>query len=60
MTFTPGKSFYNIYQGLMGYPAGKTNLVPNLAESYTVSEDGGMGYIFKLREGPQVLGWHAL
>jgi peptide/nickel transport system substrate-binding protein len=42
--------FYNIYQGLMGYPAGKTNLVPNLAESYKVV-DGGKGYIFKLREG---------
>jgi peptide/nickel transport system substrate-binding protein len=42
--------FYNIYQGLMGYPAGKTNLVPQLAESYKVV-DGGKGYIFKLREG---------
>jgi peptide/nickel transport system substrate-binding protein len=26
--------FYNIYQGLMGYPPGETNLVPELAESY--------------------------
>jgi peptide/nickel transport system substrate-binding protein len=42
--------FYNIYQGLMGYPAGKTNLVPNLAESYKIVDDG-KGYIFKLREG---------
>ena len=24
--------FYNIYQGLMSYPAGKTNLVPGLAD----------------------------
>ncbi len=42
--------FYNIYQGLMGYPAGETNLVPNLAESYKIVDDG-KGYIFKLREG---------
>jgi peptide/nickel transport system substrate-binding protein len=42
--------FYNIYQGLMGYPAGETNLVPRLAESYTITDDG-KGYVFKLREG---------
>jgi peptide/nickel transport system substrate-binding protein len=42
--------FYNIYQGLMGYPAGKTNLVPGLAESYDVV-DGGKGYIFTLKSG---------
>jgi len=42
--------FYNIYQGLMSYPAGETTLVPGLAESYTVSEDG-KAYTFKLREG---------
>jgi peptide/nickel transport system substrate-binding protein len=42
--------FYNIYQGLMSYPAGKTELVPGLAESYTISADG-KEYIFKLREG---------
>ena len=42
--------FYNIYQGLYGYPAGKTNLVPNLAEKYEVV-DGGKGYIFTLRSG---------
>ena len=29
--------FYNIYQGLMGYPPGKTDLVPALAESYRSS-----------------------
>ena len=42
--------FYNIYQGLLGYPPGKTNLVPALAESYEVVDDG-KGYIFKLKEG---------
>ena len=36
--------FYNIYQGLMGYPPGKTNLVPELAEL--------AGYDF-----PALLGW---
>jgi len=42
--------FYNIYQGLTGYPPGKTNLVPNLAESYDIVDDG-KGYIFKLKQG---------
>jgi peptide/nickel transport system substrate-binding protein len=42
--------FYNIYDGLMGYPAGKTNLVPGLAKSYTVSDDG-LVYTFKLKKG---------
>lgn len=42
--------FYNIYQGLLAYPAGETELVPGLAESYTISEDG-KEYTFKLREG---------
>jgi peptide/nickel transport system substrate-binding protein len=42
--------FYNIYQGLMGYPPGKTNLVPNLAWTYDVV-DGGKGYVFKLKKG---------
>src|SRR4030067_1036191 len=42
--------FYNIYQGLMGYPAGKPNLVPNLAEKYEVVDDG-KGYVFTLKEG---------
>lgn len=44
--------FYNIYDGLMGYPAGETELVPKLAESYTIVDDG-KGYIFKLRKGIQ-------
>ena len=42
--------FYNIYQGLLGYPPGKTNLVPALAESYDVVDEG-KGYVFKLKEG---------
>ena len=42
--------FYNIYQGLLGYPPGKTNLVPGLAESYDIVDDG-KGYMFKLKEG---------
>ncbi len=42
--------FYNVYQGLLSYPAGKTNLVPGLAESYSVSKDG-KEYTFKLRKG---------
>lgn len=42
--------FYNIYEGLMGYPAGETELEPKLAESYKIVDDG-KGYIFKLREG---------
>jgi len=42
--------FYNIYQGLLRYPPGKTNLVPGLAESYDISSDG-KEYTFKLREG---------
>jgi len=42
--------FYNIYQGLLRYPPGKTNLVPGLAESYDIGADG-KEYTFKLREG---------
>lgn len=42
--------FYNIYRGILGYPPGKTNLVPELAESYEVV-DNGKGYIFKLKQG---------
>jgi peptide/nickel transport system substrate-binding protein len=44
--------FYNIYQGLMKFPAGKTNLVPGLAESYDISADG-KEYTFTLRKGLQ-------
>ncbi|MEJ2024096.1 MAG: ABC transporter substrate-binding protein, partial [Deltaproteobacteria bacterium] len=42
--------FYNIYQGLLRYPPGKTNLVPGLAKSYTISTDG-KEYTFQLRKG---------
>jgi len=42
--------FNNIYQGLLTYPPGKTDLITGLAESYDVSADG-MAYTFKLREG---------
>lgn len=42
--------FYNIYQGLMGYPAGKTNLVYNLAETYKIGAEG-KEYTFTLRKG---------
>ncbi|MFB0506036.1 MAG: ABC transporter substrate-binding protein [Thermodesulfobacteriota bacterium] len=42
--------FYNIYQGLLRYPPGKTNLVPGLAKSYAISADG-KEYTFKLRKG---------
>jgi len=42
--------FYNIYQGLLRYPPGKTNLVPGLAKSYDISADG-KEYTFKLRKG---------
>jgi len=42
--------FYNIYQGLLKYPPGKTSLIPGLAESYTISKDG-KEYTFELRKG---------
>lgn len=44
--------FYNIYEGLMGYPAGETELVPKLATSYEIVDDG-KGYIFTLRDDVQ-------
>ena len=44
--------FYNIYEGLMGYPAGETELVPKLAKSYEIVDDG-KGYIFTLQEDVQ-------
>src|SRR6476620_12602046 len=40
----------SIFDGLMDYNPGTTELVPDLAESYTVSEDGRT-YTFKLRNG---------
>ncbi|MBW1710178.1 MAG: peptide ABC transporter substrate-binding protein [Deltaproteobacteria bacterium] len=42
--------FYNIYQGLLTYPAGKTDLAPGLAENYFISVDG-KEYTFELRKG---------
>ena len=42
--------FYNIYQGLLRYPPGKTNVVPGLARSYEISANG-KEYTFKLRQG---------
>ena len=39
-----------IFNGLMDYEPGTTTLVPDLAESYTISEDGRT-YTFKLRTG---------
>ena len=39
-----------IADGLMGYKMGTTELVPDLAESFTISEDG-LVYTFNLRQG---------
>lgn len=40
----------SLYDGLMDYVPGTTDLRPGLAESYEISEDG-MTFTFKLREG---------
>ncbi|MEH6829436.1 MAG: ABC transporter substrate-binding protein [Sulfitobacter sp.] len=40
----------SLYDGLMDYEPGTTELRPGLAESYDISEDG-MVFTFKLREG---------
>ncbi|MGH6959821.1 MAG: ABC transporter substrate-binding protein, partial [Dongiaceae bacterium] len=40
----------SIFDGLMDYEPGSTKLTPDLAESYTISDDG-QTYSFKLRAG---------
>jgi len=40
----------SIFDGLMDYKPGTTELTPDLAESYTISDDG-QTYTFKLRDG---------
>lgn len=40
----------SIFDGLMDYAPGTTNLVPGLAESYSISDDG-QTFTFKLRAG---------
>lgn len=52
--FTAGTTFdassRNIYNRLVEFERGETNIIPGLAESWEVSEDG-LTYTFKLRPG---------
>jgi ABC-type transport system substrate-binding protein len=50
---TDGESFYvtkQILEGLLDYKPGTTQVIPKLAESYAVSDDG-LVYTFYLRKG---------
>nr|MEC9419148.1 ABC transporter substrate-binding protein [Pseudomonadota bacterium] len=40
----------SLFDGLMDYEPGTTNLMTDLAEDYTISDDGTV-FTFKLREG---------
>lgn len=42
----------SLFDGLMDYKPGTTELVPDLAENYTISDDG-LVYTFKLKSGVQ-------
>jgi len=53
--YTSGTTFdatsrWNVYNKLVEFEPGTTNLIPGLAESWEISEDG-LEYTFKLREG---------
>jgi hypothetical protein len=43
----------------MGYEAGETNLVPQLAESYEIVDDG-TGYVLQAAKGRRLHRRHAL